>query len=111
MGMAATKVYCLWEDTATQKRIIKMYSGYKLDKTTHVFKNEDNIEFVDAPSGLLIMKYETKNMSEAIRWFNADETLKNKLEAVRAKENYLKVCEDTKVMIAEYLQNLFKDAK
>ena len=66
MGMAATKVYCLYKDN-NEKNFIKMYSGYKLDKTIHVFKNEDNIEFIDAPSGLLIKKYETKNMSEAIR--------------------------------------------
>lgn len=111
MGMAATKVYCLCEDTNSQKRFIKMYSGYKLDKTTHVFKNEDNIEFVDAPSGLLIKKYETKNMSEAIRWFNADESLKTKLEAARAKEGYPKFCEDMKVMIADYISELFKDTK
>jgi hypothetical protein len=67
MGMAATKVYCLCEDVESQKRFIKMYNGYKLDKNTHVFKNEDTIEFVDASSGLLIKKYDTKNMSEAIR--------------------------------------------
>ena len=109
MGMAAAKVYCVCEDTASQKRFIKMYNGYKLDKTTHVFKNEDTIEFVDAPSGLLIKKYDTKNMSEAIRWFNADENLKTKLEAARAKEGYPKFCEDTKTMIAEYIANLFKD--
>lgn len=102
MGMAAAKVYCLYEDVESQKRFIKMYNGYKLDKTTHVFKNEDTIEFVDAPSGLLIKKYNTKNMSEAIRWFNADETLKTRLETVRSKEGYHKFCEDTKVMISKY---------
>ena len=111
MGMAAAKVYCLCEEVDTQKRFIKMYNGYKLDKTTHVFKNEDNIEFVDAPSGLLIKKYETKNMSEAIRWFNADESLKTKLETTRAKESYPKLCEDMKVMIADYISGLFKDTK
>jgi hypothetical protein len=50
-------------------------------------------------------------MSEAIRWFNADETLKTKLETARSKEGYPKFCEDTKVMIATYLEELFKDKK
>jgi hypothetical protein len=50
-------------------------------------------------------------MSEAIRWFNADESLKTKLEAARAKEGYPKLCEDTKIMIADYISELFKDAK
>lgn len=109
MGMAATKVYCLFEDSKEQKKFVKMYNGYKLDKTTHVFKNEDKIEFIDASSGLLIKKYDTKNMSEAIRWFNADTELKSKLDAARLKECYPKICEDTKVMITDYLQNLFKD--
>lgn len=111
MGMAATKVYCLCEDTNSQKRFIKMYSGYKLDKTTYVYKNDNLIEFIDAPSGLLIKKYETKNMSEAIRWFTADEDLKVRLEAVRAKKGYPKFCEDMKVMVTDYIQNLFKETK
>ena len=67
MGMAATKVYCLYKGNKKQKNFIKMYNGYKLDKTIHVFKNEDKVEFIDAASGLLIIKYDTKNMSEAIR--------------------------------------------
>jgi hypothetical protein len=50
-------------------------------------------------------------MSEAIRWFNADESLKTKLEAARAKEGYPKFCEDMKVMIADYISGLFKDTK
>jgi hypothetical protein len=50
-------------------------------------------------------------MSEAIRWFNTDESLKTKLEAVRAKEGYPKFCEDVKVMIADYISGLFKDTK
>jgi hypothetical protein len=50
-------------------------------------------------------------MSEAIRWFNADESLKTKLEAARAKEGYPKFCEDMKVMIADYISELFKDKK
>ena len=106
MGMAATKVYCLCEDTNSQKRFIKMYNGYKLDKTTHVFKNEDTIEFVDVPSGLLIKKYETKNMSEAIRLFTADEELKTRLAKVKEKESYSKICEDMKIMLGDYISKL-----
>ena len=111
MGMAATTVYCLCENVESHEKFIKMYNGYKLDKTTYVYKNENLVEFVDAPSGLLIKKYETKNMSEAIRWYNADEELKTKLEAARAKDNYPRVCENTKVMVDKYIQNLFKDKK
>lgn len=103
MGMAATTVYCLCENLENKKRIIKEYKGYKLDKLTHVFKNEDSVEFVDAPSGLLIKKYETKNMSEAIRWFNADEHLKTKLETARAKETYFESCKLLKRLVAEYV--------
>ena len=60
-------------------------------------------EFVDAPSGLLIKKYETKNMSEAIRWFNADESLKTKLEEIRLKESYFESCKTLNRLVAEYL--------
>ncbi len=110
MGMAAAKVYCLYEDDS-QKKFIKEYKGYKLNPTTHVFKNEDTIEFVDVPSGLLIKKYETKNMSEAIRLFTADEELKTRLAKVKEKESYSKICEDMKIMLGDYISGLFKDKK
>ena len=35
--------------------------------------------------------------------------LKSKLDAARLKKCYPKICEDTKIMITDYLQNLFND--
>ena len=102
MGMAAAKIYCICEEVDSQKKFIKMYNGYKLDKTTRVFKNEDTIEFIDAPSGLLIKKYDTKNMSEAIRLFNADEALKTNLETARNKPSYIDMCNTLNTMINEH---------
>lgn len=104
MGMAATKIYCVCEDTESQKKFVKQFNGYKLDKTTHVFKNEDAIEMVDAPSGLLIARYNTKNMSEAIGQFNADSSIKIKLEIAKNKASYAEACQALKSLIIEYNQ-------
>lgn len=102
MGMAAAKVYCVCEDIESQKKFVKQFSGYKLDKTTHVFKNEEVIEMVDVPSGLIIARYNTKNMSEAIRQFNADSSIQDKLNVARNKTSYVEACETLKNLIMEY---------
>lgn len=109
MGLAATKVYCLYIDTETQKKFIKMHNGYKVDKFTYVCKDEKVIKIVDALSGLLIAKYNTTNMSEAIRLYLSDTTLRDNLKEARQQENYTKVCEETKSMIADYLSGVLKD--